>query len=71
MSDDATEDVALTFGEEDLDPKRRRLRFVLKIDYLLCLHFAGKQQNMLPILSTLHITSVKHLSAAFKYIFFL
>ncbi|XP_028406586.1 Golgi apparatus membrane protein TVP23 homolog B-like [Dendronephthya gigantea] len=26
MSDDATEDVALTFGEDDLDPKRRRLR---------------------------------------------
>ena len=34
MSDDATEDVALTFGEDDLDPKKRRLRFV---KHLLCL----------------------------------
>ena len=28
MSDDVTEDVALTFGEDDLDPKRRRVRLV-------------------------------------------
>ena len=33
MSDDATEDVALTFGEDDLDPKRRRVRLVITIAY--------------------------------------